>query len=98
MSVPVSIEHAAGGGITSGDRVDVISVSDGLASYVVTNVEVIGTSDRQAGAFGVASDFFVVLAVDADQALEIAAALESTSIEIIKSTGALAIEENDAGS
>lgn len=88
MSVPVSIEHAVGGTLSTGDRIDVISVDDGLAAYVVVDVEVLGVSEDD-GSFGAAGDYHVVVAVDADQALALAAAIDSASLEVVRSTGAV---------
>ncbi len=88
MSIPVSPEHAAGGAIRSGDRVDIISVSDGQASYVVSDVGVIGIADEGGDAFGVAGDYFIVVGVDAEQALALAEAMASGSVELLRSTGA----------
>lgn len=90
MSVPVAIAHAAGGTITTGDRVDVISVTDGIAVYVVSDIEVIGISDVDGGSFSV-GEYHIVVAVDAAQALDLAAAIEADSLEIVRSTGAAAI-------
>ena len=97
MSVAVSVEHAAGGTIRSGDRIDVIAVVDGVASFVAADVEVLGTADTSDGALGAIGDYFVVVAVNADQALAIAAAVDSASVEIVKSTGASAVDESDDG-
>lgn len=88
MSVPVSIEHAVGGTLSAGDRIDVISVGDGVAAYVVVDVEVLGASEGD-GSFGGSRDYHVVVAVEADQALALAAAIDSGSLEIVRSTGAV---------
>ena len=96
MSLPIAPEHAAGGTISAGDRVDVISVDDGVAQFVVTGVEVIGVSDPDAGSFGAVGDYHIVLAVDADQALWLAQAIDSGSLELIRSTGAPAITTGSA--
>ena len=40
LSIPVAREHAAGGALGTGDRVDVIDVVEGVARYVVTGAEV----------------------------------------------------------
>lgn len=97
MSLPIAITHAAGGTIVAGDRVDVISVLDGSATYVATDVEVIGSSDVDGGSFGGVGDYHIVVAVDARQALDLAEAIESSSLEIIRSTGAPEIEAESMG-
>ena len=38
MSIPIAIEHAAGARIVVGDRVDVITVVDGIARFVATDL------------------------------------------------------------
>ena len=97
MSLPIAVAHAAGGTIVAGDRVDVISVLDGSATYVATDVEVIGSSDVDGGSFGSIGDYHIVVAVDARQALDLAEAIESSSLEIIRSTGAPEIEAGRGG-
>lgn len=88
MSLPVAIEHAAGGALSEGDQVDVIAVEDGAASFVASGLEVVGVSDTSGGAIGSSSGYHVVVAVDAIEALSLAEALESGSIEIVRATGA----------
>ncbi len=50
MSVPIEEGRAVAGGLSVGDRVDVIAVVDGVARFIATNVEVLGVptedSDR----------------------------------------------------
>jgi Flp pilus assembly protein CpaB len=91
MSVPVAREHAAGGLVEIGDVVDVISVVDGGPAYVVTGVEVVGVA-TESGGIGAAGGYFVVLSVDSDQALDLASAIDSGSLEVIRSSGAVPIE------
>ncbi|MEA1903039.1 MAG: RcpC/CpaB family pilus assembly protein [Actinomycetota bacterium] len=92
MSLPVAPEHAAGGSLTVGDRVDVITVIDGVASFVVTDVEVIAVADTDSGSFS-SGGYHIVVGVDAAQALSLAAALESGSLEVIRSTGAPDVDQ-----
>lgn len=88
MSLPVPIEHAAGGSIVAGDRVDVISVVDGQARFVANDLEVTGVADPASGGIGMAGAHHIVVAVTAEQALELATALQSGSLEVVRSTGA----------
>ena len=89
MSIPIDATNAVGGRIIVGDRVDVIAVADGTARYVLTGAEVIDRSeDARSGSITGARSFYVVVALDADQALELAAALDSASIQVLRSTGA----------
>lgn len=94
MSVPVAMEHSAGGSLVVGDRVDVISVDDGAASFVATDLEVTGVSDSEIGAIGANSSYHVVVAVTAQQALSLAEALDAGSLEIVRATGADQIAAN----
>lgn len=92
MSVPVDVEHAAGGTIGAGDRVDVISVVDGVASYIGAGIEVMSVAELPAGSLGAIGDYHIVVAVDADDALRLAEAIDAGSVEIVRSTGALGVE------
>lgn len=89
MSVPVDPANAAGGRIAVGDRVDVIAVDDGVARYVLVGSEVIERSPETSGsALGGSGSFFIVVGVTADQALELASAMDRADIQIVRSTGA----------
>ena len=97
MSIPIEAEHAVGGSISPGDRVDLIWVAGDDASYVLTNAEVLAVStigDLGALATG---DFYFVIAVDADQALAVATALSDGQIEVVRSTGASAMPAGMSG-
>ena len=95
MSLPVSVEHAAGGGLVAGDRVDVISVVDGIAGFVAVDLEVTSVAPGASGAIGSISAYHVVVAVEADEALALAQALDGGSLEVIRSTGAEQIASGD---
>jgi Flp pilus assembly protein CpaB len=88
MSLPIPIEHAAGGQLAPGDRVDVISVTDGVAKYVAVDLPVSSVAEQAGGALGAGAPFHVVVAVDAEQALLLAAAMAEGPIELLESTGA----------
>lgn len=92
MSIPIEVEHAAGGGVVAGDRVDVISAGGDAAVYVVSDVEVISVADSSSAAFGAIGAYHIVVAVDAEQALLIADAIEEGAVEILRSTGAEPID------
>lgn len=97
MSLPASVEHAAGGALSSGDRIDIISVLDGTAFYVATDVEVLGISESEGASFGGSANFHILIAVESDQALALAGAIDSGSLEVVRSTGASRIGDR-AGS
>ncbi|MCI0679469.1 MAG: RcpC/CpaB family pilus assembly protein [Actinobacteria bacterium] len=87
MSIPVEVTRAAGGTVVTGDRVDVITVRDGVAVYVVADVEVVSVPAEDTSGFG-SSEHHLVLAVDAEQALALAEAVAAGPIDVIRSTGA----------
>jgi Flp pilus assembly protein CpaB len=93
MSLAVPLEHAAGGSLVAGDRVDVISVVEGTADYVAVGLEVIAVTDGGAGSIGSITAHHVVVAVEADQALRLAEALDTGSMELVRSTGSSPVEE-----
>lgn len=92
MALPIDVEHAAGGTIAQGDVVDVISIVDGSARYVGTQIEVLSVADAGGAAFGAAGQYHLVLAVDSDQALALAEAIDAGSVEVLRSTGASGVD------
>ncbi len=91
MSLPVDVEHAVGGRVVPGDRVDVVAVVEGAARFVATDLEVVAVPDSNRGGLGATGAFFVVLAVDAQTALDLAEVAAAHRIEIILATGAAQI-------
>lgn len=87
MSIPVDPAHASGGSIGEGDLVDLITVEDGLATFVVTGLEVVAVSETSASSFSPGGQYHIVVAVDRDQALALAAAIDGESFEVVRSTG-----------
>lgn len=81
-----------GGDIAVGDVVDVIDVVDGSPTYVVAGVQVIDVasegSSRGLSGSGGPGGYFVVVQVDADQALALAGAMEDGGVQVVRSTGA----------
>ncbi len=88
MSVPVAIEHAAGATLVVGDRVDVISVIDAGPSFVALDLEIVAIADTTQEGLTGAGAYHIVVAVDAEEALALAGAIDNGSIEVIRSTGA----------
>ena len=93
MSVPIGVDHSAGAGLIPGDRVDAISVVDGAARFIAVDLEVVGISGDGGAGFSVGAPRYVLLATSGDHALNLAQALESGSLELIRSTGADPIPE-----
>jgi Flp pilus assembly protein CpaB len=87
LSIPIEIEHAVGGGLVAGDRIDLISVSGTGSEYILTGAEVLEVPSTTRGSLTGATGFFVVVAVDDEEALAVATAIRSGEIEIARSTG-----------
>ncbi|MDH3679408.1 MAG: RcpC/CpaB family pilus assembly protein [Acidimicrobiia bacterium] len=92
MSLPIERIDAVGGDLSAGDRIDVISVDDDMARYVAVNLEVLATQtpDARSGALGSSSlsTYFVTVSVDDQTALDVALAMETGRVSIVRSTGA----------
>lgn len=92
MSIQVDRAQAVGGDIAIGDLVDVIDVVDGSPAYVVAGVQVIDVapegSSRGLSGSGRPGGFYVVVQVDAHQALALAGAMEDGHLQVVRSTGA----------
>lgn len=88
MAIPIDPAHAAGGIIRVGDRVDVVDVNrDGVAAYVVRDAPVIGISAESGGALAVSGRDHLVLGLDSDQVLAVAAAIADGEVDIVVTTG-----------
>ncbi|HXF36785.1 MAG TPA: RcpC/CpaB family pilus assembly protein [Actinomycetota bacterium] len=95
MSIPVEREHAVGGALAPGDRVDVIEVRDGGARYLLRGAEVLAVGSRDGRGFveGSIGAFSVTIAVDPQAALDIARAIREAGVEIVRTTGVQATPE-----
>lgn len=98
MSLAIERERAAGGVLQAGDFVDVVAVEAGEARYVETGLEVVAVPDPGAGSFTAGGKYHVVLVVDAESALRLAAAADTSAIQLIRSTGSAAPPAPEAGS
>jgi Flp pilus assembly protein CpaB len=97
MSIAVPVQQAAGGKISAGDLVDVIAPSgDGGAYYVAQGLRVLAVAPTSAAGVlgGLSTSFYVIVAVDKQTALHLAAALGAQGaggtggqLEIVRSTG-----------
>jgi hypothetical protein len=95
MSIPVSVEHAAGATVVIGDRVDVISIVGDVPAFVATDLEVVNIGEASQGGLAVSAPYHVVVAVDPEQALALARAIADGSLEVLRSTGAATIDGGD---
>ncbi len=88
MSFPVSPANAVGGDLVVGDQVDVMVVTDEGTRFVAEDVPVLGLPvPGQGGLVGGSSAWWVVLAVEDLDALEIADGVEHGTIYLLRSTG-----------
>ena len=98
MSIAVPVQQAVGGRISAGELVDVIaSNGTGGAHYVAQALHVVSVAPTSGAGNvlgGGAASYFVVVAVDKQTALQVAAALGSegagganSQIEVVSSTG-----------
>jgi Flp pilus assembly protein CpaB len=90
MSFPIAIARAVGGALVAGDRVDVLSVqrNTGRSKYVATDAAVLAFSNHGGGALQGSADANITLAVEPEVAAQIASALETGSITLVRATGA----------
>jgi Flp pilus assembly protein CpaB len=88
MAVPIDPAHAAGGVIRVGDRVDVVDVDDeGVAGFVVRDVPVLAVSDSPTGALAGVGREHLVLGLEAEEVLALAAAIADGEVDVIVTTG-----------
>lgn len=97
MSIPIAPAQAVAADLRRGDRIDVISVVDGQATFIATSIEVLAVAEAGEGRFANTSDFSVTVAVDDLTALAIAGALDGSEIHVIRSTGAPAPVDGGGG-
>lgn len=87
IALPVDRERAVGGAIRPEDRIDVIRVVEGEASYLVSGARVLSVSDGTTSGFATLGGFHVTIVVDAATALCLASAIDSGGLTIVLSTG-----------
>jgi hypothetical protein len=95
MSLQVPVEHADGGALRLGDRVDVIGQVNGTAQYQARGLQVlaVASQDRSGGLVAAGSGgYFVVVAVDSTTALRLAQAVDARGsgagvVDIVRTTG-----------
>lgn len=87
MSIPIEQSQAVAGQLSAGDSVDIVMVLDGVATYIATGIEVLDVPGSDANALGARTGYAPTVAVDASQALRIAAALDTGDVHIVRSTG-----------
>lgn len=99
MSLPIDRVDAVGGDLAPGDRIDVIAVSANTASYIAVDLEVLATqgSEQRSGSLSSSalSTYYVTVSVDDRTALEVALAMDSGDVTVVRSTGAEPVAAND---
>jgi Flp pilus assembly protein CpaB len=89
MSIPVARARAVNGRIVTGDRVDVIVVSEHESAIVIAGAEVLDVATPGAGALGsVGDELGITLSVDAHQSQILAAAAAADEVFLARATGA----------
>lgn len=89
MSVPMSPANAVGGDLAVGDNVDVLIVNADTTRFVAESVPVLAVPTNEAsGLVSATSAWWVVLAVEDSEALEIADGVENGTVYLLRSTGA----------
>lgn len=100
MSFALPRDRAVGGDLAAGDHVDIVAARDGVASYALLDAEVLAVDSGGSGPLrGATGDqLTVTLAVDERSALAVAAALDGSTVTLVRSTGApVASGEGGAG-
>lgn len=87
MSIPIEQSQAVAGQLSAGDSVDIVMVFEGVATYIATGIEVLDVPGSDSNALGASTGYAPTVAVDAAQALRIAAALDTGEVHIVRSTG-----------
>ncbi len=99
FTIPIDTMVVEGLGLIRGDRVDVIgSTVGGDMGYVVVDVEVVrlpGAATSGAFAATGSRTTWVTVSIDDQQALALSAAIDRGEVQLVRSTGALAISIDD---
>lgn len=85
MSLPIDPQHAVGGTVVAGDRIDLVRVENGTAAWFLTGLRVVEVSDAGSG-LGATLHHHLVLEVSAAEALCLAEAIATGGIDVVRST------------
>jgi hypothetical protein len=92
MSFSLPSANAVGGDLAAGDVVDVLVVTDEWTRFVAERVPVVAVPDgATTGLVAGAGSWWVTLAVEDNDALEIADGVERGSVYLLRSTGTPAL-------
>lgn len=93
MSIPVEPEQAVAGTLRSGDLVDVASVRDGSAEWVLAAARVVAVAEPEAGGgLTAGGTYSLTVLVEPDAALRLALALREGRVVVVRSTGAVPLQ------
>ena len=85
LSIPVEPGRAVGGQLRPLDRVDLISVDEGVARLVAAGLPVVDLPPDDGRPFSGGGPWYVVVEVDSDQALAVAAAIDAGAVQLARS-------------
>jgi Flp pilus assembly protein CpaB len=95
MSFALPRARAVDGHLTGGDRIDIVAVDHDAAraTYVMKDAEVLAVDTSGGGPLsGASDDVTISLAVDAEDAPRLAAALDANVVTLVRATGAAPID------
>jgi len=92
MTIPITAEHAVGGDLRSGDRVDILATFDGgdvraRTVAVAEGVEIVSSVEAGGLVTGEASVIGVTVAVTPQQAAELTFAIRSAELDVVRVEG-----------
>jgi Flp pilus assembly protein CpaB len=88
VSIPIDPSRAVAGDLSAGDRADVIMAGDREVAIIIAGAEVLAVNGPDDGTFGQAEDeLAITLAVNAEEAQLLAAAVTDGDILVARSTG-----------
>ena len=98
MTIPVAPEHAVGGSLAAGDRVDVIVTLDpgrptARTSVLVSEVEVLGVVEDSGNFGGAGQAIGITIAVSADDAPKLALAIRTGEVDVVRVVGSSSTHE-----
>jgi len=98
LGIPVTPEHAVGGDVQTGDRIDVLGTDADHAGLVVANLRVLDVRHRSSALGGGDEKLTVVVALSAREADALAPVLGSDRFVLVLATGAEPVAVPVAGS
>lgn len=89
MALPIGRDHAVGGDLAPGDRVDVLAVSEsGAVRVVAADVAVLSMPGSDGTGLAGAGGWWLTVSVDAETVRRLAAGLVTDELFVVRATGA----------